>query len=115
MASDGTVLPKRIGDEVITRMWDYFEEGIEYSDRNFDDIKMNVSFVDYYNAKVEEDIKDETRREYQTQIVELLGGIVATEIGKQDLRNLHLEKPIPGGKLQSFFTVEGFNGTYQTN
>lgn len=33
------------------------------------------------------------------QIVEILGGIVATDIKRQDLKNLHLEKPIPGENL----------------
>ncbi|KAF3940587.1 hypothetical protein ABW19_dt0209035 [Dactylella cylindrospora] len=96
---DGLPLSKRLGNQLITRMWDYFEDGIEYSGQNFQAIKPNLSFLEYYQERAYEDEADEGMRSYQMQIVELLGGIVATEIRKQDLKNLHLEKPIPGENL----------------
>ncbi|KAK6332863.1 hypothetical protein TWF696_002884 [Orbilia brochopaga] len=101
-APDGTLLPKRLGEELVTKMWDYFDDGIEYSARNFSEIKTNVSFVEYYRSRVEADCLEgqgEKVKEYQMKVVELLGGIVATDIKRQDLKNLHLEKPIPGENL----------------
>ncbi|KAF3928725.1 hypothetical protein AA313_de0206856 [Arthrobotrys entomopaga] len=107
-APDGTLLPKRLGEELITEMWDIFDDGIEYSGREFDRIKPNISFMEYYKERVENRVPGtekeggeggEQMRVWQMQIVEILGGIVAMGIHKQDLKNLHLEKPIPGENL----------------
>ncbi|RVD81497.1 uncharacterized protein DFL_009361 [Arthrobotrys flagrans] len=99
-APDGSLLPKRLGDEVVTKMWDYFDEGITYSAQNMPTIQPNVSFMEYYKSKIAaEEGWNEERRTYQLQIADLLGSIVATEIGKQDFRNLHMEEPIPGENL----------------
>ncbi|KAK6339155.1 hypothetical protein TWF718_008578 [Orbilia javanica] len=99
-APDGSLLPKRLGDEVVTKMWDYFDEGITYSAQNMETIKPNISFMDYYERKVAaEEGWGEERKAYQLQVADLLGSIVATEIRKQDFRNLHMEEPIPGENL----------------
>ncbi|KAK6502762.1 hypothetical protein TWF481_007809 [Arthrobotrys musiformis] len=99
-AVDGTVLPKRLGEEVVTKMWDYFDEGITFSAQNMESIAPNVSFMEYYKSKIEgEEGWDEERKGYQLQVADLLGSIVATEISKQDFRNLHMEEPIPGENL----------------
>ncbi|EWC43703.1 hypothetical protein DRE_07455 [Drechslerella stenobrocha 248] len=99
-APDGVQLPKRLGEDLMTKMWDYFEDGIEYSARNFGAIETNVSFVQYYRERVgAEQALDGEHKAYQMQIVDLLGSIVATDIERQDLKNLHLEKPIPGENL----------------
>ncbi|KAF3932088.1 hypothetical protein ABW20_dc0106046 [Dactylellina cionopaga] len=99
-APDGTLLSKRLGEELVTKMWDYFEDGIGYSKQNFDAIKPNISFVEYYKERIrkEQDV-GEKEKGYQMQIVELLGGIVAMNIEKQDFKNLHMEEPIPGENL----------------
>ncbi|KAF3927429.1 hypothetical protein ABW21_db0206808 [Orbilia brochopaga] len=87
-------------------MWDFFDDGIEYSTQNFNAIKTNVSFAEYYQGRVAEyslgwapDEEGEKIKEYQMKVVDLLGGIVAMDIRRQDFRNLHLEKPIPGENL----------------
>ncbi|KAK6332668.1 hypothetical protein TWF730_004328 [Orbilia blumenaviensis] len=98
-AADGSLLPKRMGNEVVTKMWDYFEEGIIYSAQNAATIQSGISFMDYYKEKVAAEGWDEERSAYQIQVADLLGNIVATEIRKQDFRNLHMEEPIPGDNL----------------
>ncbi|KAF3124713.1 hypothetical protein TWF703_011219 [Orbilia oligospora] len=99
-ASDGSLLPKRLGDDVVTKMWDYFDEGITYSAQNMATIQPNISFMEYYKSKIaSEEGWDEERQAYQLQVADLLGSIVATEINKQDFRNLHMEEPIPGENL----------------
>ncbi|KAK6514414.1 hypothetical protein TWF506_008807 [Arthrobotrys conoides] len=99
-APDGSLLPKRLGDEVVTKMWDYFDEGITYSAQNMTTIQPNISFMEYYKSKIAaEEGWDSERQGYQLQVADLLGSIVATEIGKQDFRNLHMEEPIPGENL----------------
>ncbi|KAK6513535.1 hypothetical protein TWF281_005158 [Arthrobotrys megalospora] len=96
---DGSLLPKRLGDEVVTKMWDYFDEGITYSAQNMTTIQPNISFMEYYKERVQAEGWDEKRSAYQIQVADLLGSIVATEIKKQDFRNLHMEEPIPGENL----------------
>ncbi|EPS44858.1 hypothetical protein H072_1195 [Dactylellina haptotyla CBS 200.50] len=98
-APDGTLLSKRLGEELVTRMWNYFEDGIEHSEQNFATIKPNISFGEYYRARINEECEDKTIKVYQTEVMEIMGAIVAMGIQKQDLKNLYLEKPIPGGDV----------------
>jgi len=95
---NGRDLSDNEAEEYSEEMWTLFQEGIAYSEEHADSIGINESFFDLYRDRVFKKYKGEEERVIMQQMGSILGGIVAGDIRKQSLKNLSLERPIPGGE-----------------
>jgi len=100
-AGDGKILSDSKAEEYSEEMWTLFQEGIAYSEEHADSIDINESFFEFYQDRVFKKYKDEKERTIVQQMGSILGGIVAGDVRKQSLRNLSLERPIPGGETMN--------------
>lgn len=95
---DGRILSDSEAEEYSEEVWTLFQKGIAYSEEHADSIDVNKGFFDFYRDRVFEKYQGEEERIIMQQMGGLLGGIVAGDIRKQSLRNMSLERPIPGGE-----------------
>ena len=108
MDSKGSYIDPVKADAISTRMWELFEEGIEWSEIHRSNTDISESFYDYVKGRLEREVPDKEERVMCLQMCEEIGDIVAGEIKKQSLRNLFLERPIPGGKKDRRNLISGF-------